>query len=452
MSESDIAIRADGLSKVYRIGLKEQTHDSFGGMLIDFLRSPMTNYRKYRSLYRFDDVANADGESNRDILWALRDVSFEVKQGEVVGIIGRNGAGKSTLLKVLTRITPPTSGHAEIRGRVSSLLEVGTGFHQELTGRENIYLNGTILGMTKAEVDRKFDAIVDFSGVERFLDTPVKRYSSGMAVRLAFAVAAHLEPEILIVDEVLAVGDAAFQRKCINKMQDVSKTGRTVLFVSHNMPAIAALCSRAIMLSAGSVLMDGSTHEVIGRYLNSDAGTPSVREWPDITSAPGAEVARLQCVRVVDGSNRTASSIDVKESIGIEMTFDVLQPGYRLLPHYWFYNEEGTMMFASLNHEPDGSERVYGVGRYRSIAWIPGNFLAPGMTFVTAALITRSPDSVQFDLPQVISFSVRDNMGAGTARGDWSGEMPGVVRPLLKWTTIGEDELNSGAERARQSF
>ena len=241
MSESNLAVKAEGLSKIYRLGVKVKARESLAGAMFGFLRSPMKNYRKYRSLYRFDDVLNQEGGSTPDnIIWALRDVSFEVRRGEVLGIIGRNGAGKSTLLKILTRIMPPTRGRAEIRGRVSSLLEVGTGFHRELTGRENVYLNGTILGMTKAEVDRKFDEIVAFSGVERFLDTPVKRYSSGMSVRLAFAVAAHLEPEILIVDEVLAVGDAEFQKKCINKMQDVSRHGRTVLFVSHNMPAVSA--------------------------------------------------------------------------------------------------------------------------------------------------------------------------------------------------------------------
>lgn len=447
MSQSDIAIRADGLSKVYRIGLKEQTHDSFGGMLIDFLRSPFANYRKYRSLYRFDDVAETNGDGNRDILWALRDVSFEIKQGEVVGIIGRNGAGKSTLLKVLTRITPPTRGFAEICGRVSSLLEVGTGFHQELTGRENIYLNGTILGMTKAEVDRKFDAIVEFSGVERFLDTPVKRYSSGMAVRLAFAVAAHLEPEILIVDEVLAVGDAAFQKRCISKMQDVSKQGRTVLFVSHNMPAIAMLCSRAILLNTGKIAMDGPAHEVISHYLNSGVGTPCSREWRDLGTAPGRDVVRLRSIRAVDQNGRTVSSVDIREPVGIEMVFDVLQAGYQLLPHYYFYNEEGTIVFPSLDQDPSWYQRPYPTGRYATTAWIPGNYLTAGMMFVTATVITRSPDTVQFDEPQVIAFGVRDNMGEGTARGDWGGDMPGVVRPLLEWTTERRDSSAEAAVR-----
>jgi lipopolysaccharide transport system ATP-binding protein len=289
--------------------------------------------------------------------------------------------------------------------------------------------------MSKKEVDRKFDEIVEFSGVERFLDTPVKRYSSGMAVRLAFAVAAHLEPEILIVDEVLAVGDAAFQKKCINKMQDVSKHGRTVLFVSHNMPAVNMLCSRAILLNGGQLVMDGSPHEVIGSYLNSDAGTSSKREWLDPASAPGRDVARLRSIRAVGRDGATVSTVDIRDDVGIEMVFDVLQPGYKLLPHYWFYNEEGMMVFASLDHDQDWYQRPYPAGRYTTTAWIPGNFLAPGMLFVNAALITRSPDSTQFSEPQVIAFGVGDNMGMGTARGDWAGEMPGVVRPLLKWTT-----------------
>ena len=248
MTSKDIAIKVENISKLYRIGMKDEMNDSFGGAIFSFFKSPVKNYLKYRSLYRFDDIKSSDNSNQdnhpSDIIWALRDISFEVKKGEVVGIIGRNGAGKSTLLKVLTKITAPTSGRAEIHGRVSSLLEVGTGFHQELTGRENVFLNGTILGMKKKEVDEKFDEIVAFSDVEKFIDTPVKRYSSGMKVRLAFSVAAHLEPEILLVDEVLAVGDMRFQKKCLNKMEDVGKEGRTVLFVSHNMPAVTRLCNK----------------------------------------------------------------------------------------------------------------------------------------------------------------------------------------------------------------
>jgi homopolymeric O-antigen transport system ATP-binding protein len=239
MKDGEPIIKVENVSKLYRIGVKELENDNLASTLFGFVRNPIKNYKKYRSLYNFDDVLSGQREeSASDILWALRDISFDVKQGELLGIIGRNGAGKSTILKILSRITAPTNGNVIIHGRVSSLLEVGTGFHPELSGRDNVYLNGTILGMRKKEIDKKFDEIVEFSGVEQFLETPVKRYSSGMRVRLAFAVAAHLEPDVLIIDEVLAVGDAVFQKKCLGKMQEVGKLGRTVLFVSHSMPAV----------------------------------------------------------------------------------------------------------------------------------------------------------------------------------------------------------------------
>lgn len=262
------AITVERLSKAYRIGLREDVPDSFVGAATAWLRAPMRNLERLRRLNTFEGHGH-----DADTLWALEDVSFDVAEGDVVGVIGRNGAGKSTLLKILSRITEPTSGEARLHGRVSSLLEVGTGFHPELSGRDNVYMNGTILGMRKREIDRKFDEIVAFSGVERFLDTPVKRYSSGMTVRLAFAVAAHLEPEILIVDEVLAVGDAEFQRKCLGKMHDVARGGRTVLFVSHNMAAVQALCDRGILLEAGRLALAGSTDDVVRAYLAGRHGS-----------------------------------------------------------------------------------------------------------------------------------------------------------------------------------
>ncbi len=269
----DLAIKVENLSKRYRIGLKEEQNDTLFGTLTSFFRQPVQNIRRLRRLTTFSGNGEQD---NPDVIWALRDVSFEVQPGEVVGIIGHNGAGKSTLLKILSRITQPTSGRIELQGRVSSLLEVGTGFHPELTGRDNIYLNGTILGMTRAEIGRKFDEIVAFSGVEKFIDTPVKRYSSGMQVRLAFSVAAHLEPEILMVDEVLAVGDAAFQKKSIGKMQDVSESGRTVFFVSHNLAAVSALCSRAFLLEKGRLEMRGKVDKVITKYLKNNTGNKQI--------------------------------------------------------------------------------------------------------------------------------------------------------------------------------
>lgn len=257
-------ITVENLSKAYRIGVKEEVPDTLMSAMTGFMKAPLKKFHELRKL----DTFRHSGDSE-DIYWALKDVSFEVQEGEVLGVIGRNGAGKSTLLKILSRITEPTSGRAVIRGRVSSLLEVGTGFHPELSGRENVYLNGTILGMTKQEIDRKFDEIVDFSGVEKFLDTPIKRYSSGMKVRLAFAVAAHLEPEILIIDEVLAVGDAEFQKKCMGKMQDVAQGGRTVLFVSHNMAAVERLCSRGLLLSHGRLDYEGVVDRAISLYYDS---------------------------------------------------------------------------------------------------------------------------------------------------------------------------------------
>jgi lipopolysaccharide transport system ATP-binding protein len=259
---SNPAVHVENLSKRYRIGAREQGYRTLREAIVDAVKAPINNLRNLRSLTKFS--GNDDEE---DVIWALRDINFDVEQGEVVGIIGPNGAGKSTLLKVLSRITEPTTGFAEIRGRVSSLLEVGTGFHPELTGRENIYLNGTVLGMSKKEIDRKFDEIVDFAGVEKFIDTPVKRYSSGMQVRLAFAVAAHLEPEILVVDEVLSVGDAAFQKKCLGKMGEVAKGGRTILFVSHNMAAVSNLCSKAMLLEKGRIILNDQTEDVIDNYI-----------------------------------------------------------------------------------------------------------------------------------------------------------------------------------------
>ena len=357
-------------------------------------------------------------------------------RGEVVGIIGRNGAGKSTLLKVLSHITEPTSGFAEIRGRVGSLLEVGTGFHHELTGRENIYLNGAILGMKRHEIERKFDEIVAFAGVEKFIETPVKHYSSGMYLRLAFAVAAHLDPEILLVDEVLAVGDTVFQRKCLNKMEDVGKEGRTVLFVSHNIPAVVRLCQRVIMLDEGRIIRDGPAQQVVSYYLKSGLGTRAVCEWPDLTTAPGNDVVRLCAVRVRTKDGRITDTVDIRQPVGIELEYEVLKPGYVLLPHFTLHNEEGVHVFPSLDLDPVWRGRPRPPGRYLSTGWIPGNLLAEGMMFVGPAMGSvvepRIPTIYKRD---VVSFQVVDSLEGDSARGDATGRLPGVVRPLLEWTT-----------------
>jgi lipopolysaccharide transport system ATP-binding protein len=425
---STFAIAAEHISKEYHIGALQLKSLTLRDTLTDAFRAPL---RRAGRLLRGHAAAAADLDV---AIWALRDVSFQIRPGEAVGIIGRNGAGKSTLLKVLSRITEPSGGYVDLNGRVGSLLEVGTGFHEELTGRENIYLNGAILGMKRAEIARKFDEIVAFSEVEKFIDTPVKHYSSGMYLRLAFAVAAHLEPEILIVDEVLAVGDARFQKKCLNKMQDVGQTGRTVLFVSHNMAAITRLCERAIMLDEGRVVADGPTHEVVADYLNAGLGTSAAREWPDPATAPGGEVARLRGVAVRAQTGKIIDTVDIRRPVAVEMQFEVLKPGYVLLPHFHFHNEADEHVFVAVDQDPDWRRRPRPKGCYTSTAWIPGNLLSEGTLYVEAALATLDPNIQQFG-EDAVAFHVVDSLDGDSARGDWAGRLPGAVRPLLKWET-----------------
>ena len=435
---TEYSIQVDDVSKVYRIGLEQQRYDSIATAVLNAVKSPVKNLKKYRSLYRFtaDELEAIDQiEQGDDLIWALRHVSFNVEPGEVVGVIGKNGAGKSTLLKLLTKITPPTTGTMTIKGRVSSLLEVGTGFHQELTGRENVYLNGTILGMRKQEVDRKFEEIVDFSGVSKFLDTPVKRYSSGMRVRLAFSVAAHLEPEILIIDEVLAVGDASFQRQCIDKMKDVGQQGRTILFVSHNMPAVTMLCPRAILLESGQIIAEGKTQTVIDEYLSGGSQNTSSVTWNDPTDCPGGEVARLRAVGVRNVNGELSDQYSVSEPAIVDMTYDVIEPGYVLMPRFRLHNEQGLHLLTSLDLDDNWSNRGRPVGRYRSSITIPENFFSTGRISVSATLITRIPDRLQFRADSAVSFTMIDNMGPDTARGDWPGRIEGVIRPIFPWQT-----------------
>ena len=435
MFDTHTAIEVDNISKLYRIGSKEEMHDSFAKAAFSFIANPLKNYRKYRSLYVFDDAEGTSDAAPSDILWAVKNVSFDVKKGEVLGIIGKNGAGKSTLLKILCRITDPTKGRARVRGRISSLLEVGTGFHQELTGRENVYLNGTILGMTRAEVKQKFDEIVVFSGVEKFIDTPVKRYSSGMKVRLAFSVAAHLEPEILIIDEVLAVGDADFQKKCLNKMENVGQQGRTVIFVSHNLPAVCRLCSRVILLDKGSCVEDGSPTQVVSKYFHSDLGTSAELKWDDPAAGPTGDIACLLAVRVQAENGQVQDAIDIRHPFTVEMDYDVFKGGAVLLPIFAFNNDEGLRVFTTVDHDPAWRRRPRPEGRYTTKVHIPGNFLAEGMLFVNCTLLTMSPESVQFSEQSVVAFQVIDSLDGDSARGDWAKSFPGIVRPLLKWAT-----------------
>lgn len=383
-----------------------------------------------------DALAGLIGRAGRgDEMTALDGVSFDIDEGERVGIIGRNGAGKSTLLKVLSRITRPSSGTAEIRGRVGSLLEVGTGFHNELSGRENIFLNGAILGMKRAEIAAKFDEIVAFSEMERFLDTPVKHYSSGMYMRLAFAVAAHLDPEVLIVDEVLAVGDISFQRKCLAKMRSAGESGRTVLFVSHDMSAITRLCDRAIWIKDGRVASDGRAEEVVAAYLHEQSETGSERTWAHREDAPGNDAAWLRGVRIIDDKHRSISSSDIRKPVGIEMTYEVTAPDKILVPNFHFYNDQGVCLFISHDWYSGWRDRPRPIGTYKSIAWIPGDLLAEGTVFVTVALSTYEPLIVHFVERDAVTFTVTDTLDGDSVRGDYAGVLPGVVRPKLDWET-----------------
>ena len=415
-------IKAEGLAKQYRVGTSAPSYRTLRDAITGVAAAPFRLLRSGR---------NSRGE----FVWALDGLSFDAQPGEVIGIIGRNGAGKSTLLKVLSRITEPTRGRADLYGRVSSLLEVGTGFHPELTGRENVYLNGAILGMTRTEIKRKFDEIVAFSGIEKFIDTPVKWYSSGMYLRLAFSVAAHLEPEILIVDEVLAVGDASFQRKCLNKMQSVSEQGRTVLFVSHDMTAVTRLCPRAILLDQGKVLTDGPAHEVVSAYLTSGVGTTAARVWDDPATAPGNEIARLRAVRVRTEDGKVTDAVDIRRSIGLEIEFDVLQAGHKLTPNFHVFNEKGINVFITKDLDKEWQDRTRPTGVYTSTAWIPGNFLAEGTLLVGAAVSTLDPLTIHFFERDAVAFHVVDSLDGDSARGEYAGRYPGVVRPALRWTT-----------------
>jgi len=422
-AHDQIAVRAEGLCKKYTIAVGNQGSQTLSESM----------------QHAFQHVFGTSGNTRQEEIWPLRDASFEIKRGEVVGIIGRNGAGKSTLLKILSRITEPTSGRAEIHGRVGTLLEVGTGFHPELTGRDNIYLSGIILGMTKREIDGRFDEIVAFSGIEKFIDTPVKRYSSGMYVRLAFAVGAHLEPEVLFVDEVLAVGDGEFQKKCISKMQEMGKQGRTVLVVSHNLPTITRLCHRAILFDQGRLIADGPTADVVGKYLHAGMQNSCTREWLDRGSAPGNEAVRIRAVRIRDDRMASTNIIDISRGFHVEMEYEVLCPGLILAPHFGLQNEEGDMLFLAYEVNRAWSGYPRKIGKYISQGIVPGNLLTEGTYFVSVFCRTLQSREVDIEEPAAVTFQVVESKGTTSARGNISGHIPGLIRPLLDWKTHFEE-------------
>jgi lipopolysaccharide transport system ATP-binding protein len=422
---SNVIIKAEGLGKKYILSHQRQSYYALRDVMADgvrkmFKRGIVEPFKRLTS----DSTAQQLNRSTKEDFWALKDVSFDIKEGDRVGIIGRNGAGKSTLLKILSRITEPTTGQVSIHGRVASLLEVGTGFHPELTGRENVYLNGAILGMSKAEIRRKFDEIVAFAEVEKFLDTPVKRYSSGMYVRLAFAVAAHLEPEILIVDEVLAVGDAQFQKKCLGKMEDVSHEGRTILFVSHNMTALQSLCSRAIWLSAGQIMRQGNASEVVSNYLQSGAQLMLQQVWDDVDNAPGNEKVRIHAVRI---QYEKAGEQNLTVAMPVDLVFEFwnLEENAYLNFSVVIYNDNDVCILNS-----GSNAKIYKKGLIKGVCHIPGNFLNDSL-YRVRLLIVKDRSTPLIDIDNLATFEVHDIQ----REGRWYGKWIGAVRPSLVWET-----------------
>lgn len=419
------AIRVEGIGKQYHLGAVQAVNDN--------LREDIMN-----GLARL--VGRRKTEEDDRSIWALRNIDLEVARGETLGIIGRNGAGKSTLLKLLSRITPPTEGTMRFRGRLQSLLEVGTGFHRELTGLENIYLNGAIMGMRRDEINQQFHAIVEFSGVERFLDTPVKFYSSGMYVRLAFAVAAHLRADILIVDEVLAVGDASFQKKCLGKMKSVSEEGRTVIFVSHNMAAVQSLCNRVVLLEAGRIELDGPADSVVRHYALGAMDSAGERVWNAPEEGPGDDTARLQAVRFTDSEGKPISNVDLTEPIYVEIQYRVQKAGACLNVSVSLFNQDDIYVFSSPSTtDRDWFHKPHPVGLYRSRCMIPGHSLNDGRYSLNALLVEKGPRIIT-EVGRVVSIDVTD---PGTTRGDYFGPWLGVVRPNLEWGTAPVDTPDS---------
>lgn len=442
---SDVAIRVDNLYKRYRIGLTRgdrarQRRRSIIEDLTNLVGRPIRNFRRLRGLTRFDE----DGPEG-DVLWALNGISLEVRQGEVLGIVGSNGAGKTTLLRILSRITEPTTGYAQIRGRVGSLLEVGTGFHPELTGRDNVYMNGTILGMRRGEVTAKFEEIVEFAQVGKFIDTPVKRYSTGMQVRLAFAVAAHLEPEILLVDEVLAVGDAEFQNKCLGKMDEVSRSSRTILFVSHNMGMLARLCTRAIWIDKGQIRLAGTPSEIVGAYLSSTGRSEAT--WTHPPEHCYAAQAQAISARVLTIDNQPSGVVEFDRPFKVEVEYDVIEPSRDSTVFCQLSDSAGNTIWRSVDTDTADTDRhVRGRGRFLYTCTFPGRILRPGRYllslgsggFISATSLHTIKHTTLSYHENVLAFDVSP---VGYHLED---NRPGIVTPLLDWEVKRIDEYVAG--------
>lgn len=430
---SSLAISVQDVSKVYRLGEINR------GQLLGDIRRWLAHRLKPGQTFG-DPAAEAEEEPDApDIFHALRDVSFDIRQGETVALIGANGAGKSTMLKLISRITLPSSGRIRINGRIGSLLEVGTGFHPDLTGRDNVYMNGAILGMSRGEVRSKFDDIVSFAGIGQFIDTPVKRYSSGMYVRLAFAVAAFLEPEILIVDEVLAVGDAHFQERCIRRLQEVVKEGRTLLFVSHGAGLVRRVCHRAICLRQGQVICDGPAEETLRTYGKSIQG-PDAKRVGEVMfpqgSEPGDDNVKLLACRVTDSAGSPITRIRSSEEMLFSLDFQIMRGGQLLRPAAFLKDGLGNVLFWTCDTDPALRRSALPPGRYQATFSIPGDLLAPGELSFSAGLGEATSGGIaRAQIDDVITITVEDDMSETSVRGHYTGPLPGNFRPRLQWQT-----------------
>lgn len=419
----DTVIKIDNLSKEYQLGVI--SHKTLYHEVQSWLSKIMKKEDPNALIVTNNNRKNVKGD-----FLALDNISLEVKKGDILGIIGKNGAGKSTLLKILARVTSPSSGEVSIKGRIASLLEVGTGFHPELTGRENVFLNGAILGMTKKEILSKFDEIVDFSGIGEFIDTPVKRYSSGMYVRLAFAVAAHLDPDILIVDEVLAVGDAEFRKKCLGKMSEVSKIGRTILFVSHDMSAISALCTKGILLSQGKIVYEGSVEGLISEYTDHSYALSSKKVWNE-NERPGDNVAKLNSVRLINSSYQDISLIKKEQKFGLEIIYEIIKDGYRPNPAITIYLSTGHVVFNSF---PKSELIKTKKGVHKAVVWFPDLLFNNESFYIRIAAHTFNPIITHFDLMDVITFEIIENKDSTRfIEYDCKEKVWGPIAPQLQW-------------------
>ena len=417
-------LEVQSLSKCYRIEAPKAREETLINQAVT------SGAQVLRRLWR----GATEAENEKSLHWALRDVNLSVAEGEIVSVIGHNGSGKSTLLKILSRITAPSKGQVRVRGRLASLLEVGTGFHPDLSGRDNVFLNAAILGMPHEEILRRFDAIVDFSGVEAFIDTPVKNYSSGMKVRLGFAVAAYLEPDVLLIDEVLAVGDAAFQQRCLNRIEEFGASGRTILYVSHHLPSVARLSTRTVLLNHGQVLFDGPTLAAIRRYEEQIGGYHSARYW-DAGSAPGDDSARLLSLELTSDGQPVNGPIDVRQPVELRLRYEVLRAGRPILPGLHLFDFGGTPVLSSIDTHPQWHGQPRATGVYETVAVFPGNFFNEGSFQLAVSICTMEPFRCHSYVHNALAFSLYDAIPGDSSRGQFRGDLKGYLRPMLDWQT-----------------